>query len=74
MDEMRISSKVTKLFVAKIISKLIKAKLGYDVSLVFPDDISLKIDDDGAHVHLNVKIDMSGLAFSKVKEALLKRL
>ena len=64
MDEMKITSKFTTNIVSKIITKILKQKLGYNAELKL-NAIKINLDDEQAHIHLDVDADIS-------KEELLK--
>lgn len=64
MDEMKITSKFTTNIVSKIITKILKQKLGYNAELKL-NAIKINLDDEQAHVHLDVDAYIS-------KEELLK--
>ena len=64
MDEMKITSKFTTNIVSKIITKILKQKLGYNAELKL-NAIRINLDDEQAHIHLYVDADIS-------KEELLK--
>lgn len=64
MDEMKITSKFTTNIVSKIITKILKQKLGYNAELKL-NAIRINLDDEQAHIHLDVDADIS-------KEELLK--
>lgn len=58
MDEMNIMSKFTTSIVSKIITKILKQKLGYNVDLKL-NAIKINLDDEQAHIHLDVDADIS---------------
>lgn len=64
MDEMKITSKFTTNIVSKIITKILKQKLGYNAELKL-NAIKINLDDEQAHIHLDVDADIG-------KEELLK--
>ena len=64
MDEMKITSKFTTNIVSKIITKILKQKLGYNAELKL-NAIRINLDDEQVHIHLDVDADIS-------KEELLK--
>ena len=64
MDEMKITSKFTTNIVSKIITKILKQKLGYNAELKL-NAIRINLDDEQAHIHLDADADIS-------KEELLK--
>lgn len=64
MDEMKITSKFTTNIVSKIITKILKQKLGYNAELKL-NTIRINLDDEQAHIHLDVDADIN-------KEELLK--
>ena len=64
MDEMKITSKFTTNIVSKIITKILKQKLGYNAELKL-NAIRINLDDEQAHIHLDVDADIN-------KEELLK--
>ena len=58
MDEMKITSKFTTNIVSKIITKILKQKLGYNAELKL-NAIKINLDDEQAHIHLDVDVDIS---------------
>lgn len=58
MDEMKITSKFTTNIVSKIITKILKQKLGYNTELKL-NAIKINLDDEKAHIHLDVDADIS---------------
>ena len=64
MDEMKITSKFATNIVSKIITKILKQKLGYNAELKL-NAIRINLDDEQTHIHLDVDADIS-------KEELLK--
>ena len=58
MDEMKITSKFTTNIVSKIITKILKQKLGYNAELKL-NAIKINVDDEQAHIHLDVDADIS---------------
>ena len=61
---MKITSKFTTNIVSKIITKILKQKLGYNAELKL-NAIRINLDDEQTHIHLDVDADIS-------KEELLK--
>ena len=57
MDEMNIVSKFMTGIVSKIIIKILKDKLGCDISIQL-NEIKVKIDDGQAHIRLNAEADI----------------
>ncbi len=55
---MKIGSNLMKMVVAKLVKKLLKDKLGYEIDILL-DEFQATIIDGKAHVHLNVDAEMS---------------
>ena len=53
---MNIKSRFTSSIISKLVSLAIRKKLGYDIKLSF-NEINLTIDEENAHVHLDVDAD-----------------
>lgn len=64
MDEMKIGSKFTTGIISKLVSMVIRKKLGYDVELKL-NEVNATVIDGKTHVHLDVDAELS-------KEELMK--
>ena len=64
MDEMKIGSKFTTGIISKLVSMVIRKKLGYDVELKL-NEVNATVIDGKTHVHLDVYAELS-------KEELMK--
>ena len=64
MDEMKISSKFTRMLLSKYVNLLLHKKLGYDIDIQL-NELNASISDEKAHVHVSIDADMS-------KEELMK--
>lgn len=64
MDIMKIGSNLMKGVIAKLLKKVLKNKLGYEIDIIL-DEFEATITDGKAHIHLNIDADMS-------KEELMK--
>lgn len=71
MDELKIKSEFMKKFVAGAIRRAVKKKLGYDVDVRFNDDILMQITDAGAHLHINVDVDMNNEDLTKLRKTII---
>ena len=58
MDEMKIGSNFMKRIIAKLIKKLIRHQLGYEMDILL-NELDAHFVDGKAHVHLNVDAEMS---------------
>ena len=68
MDEMKIKSDWLTKLVSKYITKRIKKKTGYDVT-VNVGQIYISVDDgDMAHVHVEVNADMNKADLEKIAD------
>ena len=69
MDEMRISTKLMKGLIAKILKTMIKKKVGYDVDICLHD---LVITNDGnkACIHLNIDAELTKEELAKILKAM----
>ena len=65
MDEMNIGTNFMKGIVSKVINKVLKKKLGYDVGIKL-NDFNVKVTDKKAHVHLNIDAEMSQEELNKI--------
>lgn len=65
MDEMKIGTMFMKNMVSKVINKVLKKKLGYDVCVQL-NDFNAKITDGKAHVHLNIDAEMDQEDLAKI--------
>ena len=68
MDEMKISTRLMKGLIAKIVKTMIKKKVGYDVDIRL-NDLIITNDDDKAHVHLNVDAELNKDELAKILKA-----
>ena len=66
MDEMKISSKFTRMLLSKLAKGVLHKKLGYSVDIQL-NELNASISDEKAHVHVSIDADMS-------KEELMKTL
>lgn len=64
MDEMKIGSKFTTGIISKLVSMVIRKKLGYDVELKL-NEVNATVIDGKTHVHLDVDAELD-------KEELMK--
>lgn len=66
MDEMNIISKFMTGIVSKIVTKILKDKLGYRIPIQI-NEIKVKIDEGGqAHIRLNVEADIDKSELIKI--------
>ena len=67
MDEMKLklSTKFMRNIVAKLLSKLIRDKVGYDVSIEL-GEIEAKMADGNIHIHINEDAVISNDEFVKI--------
>lgn len=68
MDEMKISTRLMKGLIAKIVKTMIKKKVGYEVDIRL-NDLVITNDNDKAHVHLNVDAEMNKDELAKILKA-----
>jgi N-methylhydantoinase B/oxoprolinase/acetone carboxylase alpha subunit len=68
MNEMKISTRLMKGLIAKIVKTMIKKKVGYDVDIRL-NDLVITNDNDKAHVHLNVDAEMNKDELAKILKA-----
>lgn len=68
MDEMKISTRLMKGLIAKIVKTMIKKKVGYDVDIRL-NDLVITNEDDKAHVHLNVDAELNKDELAKILKA-----
>ncbi|WP_322180304.1 CTP synthase [Neglectibacter caecimuris] len=64
MDEMKIGSKFTTGIISKLVSMVIRKKLGYEVELKL-NEVNATVIDGKTHVHLDVDAELD-------KEELMK--
>ena len=64
MDEMKISSKFTRMLLSKLAKGVLHKKLGYSVDIQL-NELNASISDEKAHVYVSIDADMS-------KEELMK--
>ena len=64
MDEMNIVSKFTTMMISRIVRKVLRKKLGYDVGIRL-NEIKTTIADGKTHIHMDIDAELS-------KEELLK--
>lgn len=65
MDEMNIVSKFTTNMISKIVTKILKQKLGYNVEVKM-NEIKISIDDGKAHIHLNVDAEIDNSELTRI--------
>lgn len=68
MDEMKISTRLMKGLIAKIVKTMIKKKVGYDVDIRL-NDLVITNDNNKAHVHLNVDAELDKDELAKILKA-----
>ena len=68
MDEMKITSKFMTGMVSKIITKILKQRLGYNIDLNL-NAIKINLDDERAHIHLDVDADIDKYELTKIISA-----
>ena len=73
MDEMKIklSTKLMKDLLTRIVRKVIKKKYGCDVCIHL-NDLSIELSDGRAYVHLNVDADMDQNDLMKVMNSVIE--
>ena len=69
MDEMKIGTKIMRGMVSKIITKVLKMKLGYNVGIQL-NEFDAKVNDGKAHVHLNIDAEMTQEELNKILETI----
>ena len=71
MDEMKLnlSTKLMRGMLAKLLSKMIKAKYGYKVNIHF-SEIELDMLDGQTHLHVNADLDLSSDEFKKIMKSI----
>lgn len=71
MDEMKlnISTKLLKGIIAKIVTKIIRDKLGYGINLTI-NELNAEMIDGEVHLHVNVDGNMSKEEFGKLISSL----
>lgn len=57
MDEMKIGSKFTTGIISKLVSMVIRKKLGYEVELKL-NEVNATVIDGKTHVHLDVDAEL----------------
>ena len=65
MDEMKISTRLMKRLIAKLVKKAINRKLGYDVDIQL-NDLVIVNDDAKARVHLDADVKSDREELSKI--------
>lgn len=65
MDEMKIRSKFTTGIISKLVSMVIRKKLGYDVELKL-NEVNATVTDGKTHVHLDVDAELSKEELTKI--------
>lgn len=65
MDEMKIGSKFTTGIISKLVSMVIRKKLGYDVELKL-NEVNATVNDGKTHVHLDVDAELSKEELTKI--------
>lgn len=68
IDEIKITQKITKDFISKLVKDSLRKKFGYDVDIQF-GDIMIIQDDDKAHVDLTVSANIGRDELMKVLKA-----
>ncbi len=68
MDEMNIVSKFMTGMVSKIITKVLKQKLGYDVKLRL-NEIKITVTDGQTHLHLDADADIDKDELTRIIKA-----
>lgn len=56
MDEMKISSKFTRMLLSKLAKGVLHKKLGYDIDIQL-NELNASISDEKAHVHVKPKLE-----------------
>lgn len=68
MDEMRISSKFTRVVISKLLKTMVKKKLGYEVDIQL-NELSVTIDDK-AHAHVSVDANLKKEELTKILQTI----
>ena len=73
MDEMKLnlSTKFMRKVLAKLMSKLVKKKYGYEIDIHI-SEINLDMVDGQTHIHLNADLDVSSDEFKKLLKEIMK--
>ena len=71
MDELRIglATKFMRSIVAKLISKLVRKKLGYKVDIQL-NNVEVKMEDEKIHLHINIDAGLNKDEFVKIIKAI----
>lgn len=69
MDEMRIGTNLMRGMVSKVLTKVLKIKLGYNVGIQL-NEFDARINDGKAHVHLNIDAEMTQEELNKILETI----
>lgn len=69
MDEMKIKSPLLRGVVSKLFRKIFKSKTGVDADVKLNDLVCL-VEDDKAHVHLDIYAEMPKAEFEKLMKKL----
>ncbi len=69
MDEMRIGTNLMRGMVSKVLTKVLKMKLGYNVGIRL-NEFDARINDGKAHVHLNIDAEMTQEELNKILETI----
>ena len=65
MDEMRIVTKFTKRIISKMLRKIIRKKIGYDVDIQL-NDLIVTIDNERVKLHIDVNAELDKDEFTKI--------
>lgn len=73
MDEMKlnISSKFMRNIVGKLITKMVKKKLGYRIDVDL-NELNIEVINETAHVHANIDLGVNNEEFKKITRVLAK--
>ena len=70
MDMLKISSTFLKGILNKVLAKVIKKQLGYDVNILI-NDLNIEVNEGKVHLHLNVDGEMDKEEFSKLMKTII---
>lgn len=65
MDEMRISSRFTRAIISKLLNRMVKKNLGYDVNIVL-NGLTVTINDEKACAHVDADANLSKEELTKI--------
>lgn len=65
MDEMKISSKLMKNLIAKLVKRAVKKKVGYEIDIQL-NELTATVIDGTAHVHLSVDAELDKDELTKI--------